>query len=292
MYNPAMKITHRIHIFYFSGTGNTWWCTKRIEERLIAAGNEVLSSSIEQVTEEDVLKILETVDIIGIGYPVYGSDLPEPMKIFIDRVLPIRSTGRIRLFTFCTQMIYSGDGAYLYHKELKAKGWSIFSSVHLLMPNNISVTVSPISSTHDQKKINRRLGKAQKKIERFIERLFTANPILQGHTSGSFLLGILQRGFFRLGYSRLQDDITIDHDKCTRCMRCVKICSAGNLVDIDEKITPQGNCMLCLRCYNYCPVQAIIYYKRPHKESRGLPYRGPVAEFRPELICNLEERDG
>mgnify|MGYP000212226939 CR=1 FL=1 len=286
-----MKITHRIHIFYFSGTGNTWWCTKKIEERLIATGNEVSCSSIEQVTRAEVERIIAAVDIIGIGYPIYGSDLPEPMKIFIDEVLPETDSVRIRLFTFCTQLIYSGDGGYVYKKELKAKGWPIFSAVHLIMPNNISVTVFPISSTNDRKKIDKKLLRAEKKIARFTKRLFSATPKRQGHTLGSFMLGIIQRGPFRLGYKRLQNDITIDHDKCTRCMRCVKICSAGNLLDIDEKITAQGNCMLCLRCYNYCPVQAIVYYKRPHIESRGIPYRGPVPEFRPEMICKKDSKE-
>ncbi|MBN2050779.1 MAG: 4Fe-4S binding protein, partial [Spirochaetales bacterium] len=65
---------------------------------------------------------------------------------------------------------------------------------------------------------------------------------------------------------------------------CVNICPSGNLVREGNTIRTTGKCVLCERCYNFCPVQAVLYMGRPHKGRRGKPYRGPVPGFKPEML--------
>ena len=38
----------RVVIYYFSGTGNTWWCAREMQQRLEAAGMVGTIVSIEQ----------------------------------------------------------------------------------------------------------------------------------------------------------------------------------------------------------------------------------------------------
>ena len=51
-------------------------------------------------------------------------------------------------------------------------------------------------------------------------------------------------------------------------------------------------CIYCMRCYNYCPTLAIHYgglsNRRAHKNA---PFKGPVASFKPELICSPHKRE-
>jgi ferredoxin len=45
-------------------------------------------------------------------------------------------------------------------------------------------------------------------------------------------------------------------------------------------------CVYCLRCFNYCPTYAIRYLGASNqKMEKKPPFRGPVPEFRPELVC-------
>jgi len=274
-----------ITVFYFSGTGNTWWCARKLQELFHAAGRDCTTVSIEQVDREEVRQLVRDSDTIGIGYPIYGSDLPETMKKFIESLIPEQKSDNKKLFVFCTQLLFSGDGAFVYQKELARKGWDIYWSAHFRMPNNICVTAMPFPYTTDRKKIDRRLRKTARKIEVFSQAVLSEQAVTTGASKCSYRLGLLQRGPYRRMFPKLRNDITIDADLCTRCGRCVAICPSGNLYEEGGGIHTRGSCILCVRCYNFCPVQAVLYMGKRHKSRRGVPYRGPVPEYRPELIA-------
>jgi len=281
----------KVTIFYFSGTGNTWWCALEMQKQFTAENNDCSIVSIEQSTPEAVREAARKSDIIGIGYPIYGSDLPQPMKDFIDFIFPGNSPdnpeNQTKLFTFCTQLIFSGDGAHIYQNELQKKQWEINWSIHLRMPNNVCVTAIPLPYTTDQKKINKRLAKAKRKIIKFTQAVRNGKSFSQGYVYISKILGLMQRKPFRKYYPRLQNDITIDSDTCISCKRCITICPVNNLYIDEGGIKAKGSCVLCVRCYNFCPTQSIVYMEKRHKEKRGTPYRGPLKNFSPEQIIKL-----
>ncbi|NQT59379.1 MAG: 4Fe-4S binding protein [Bacteroidetes bacterium] len=274
----------QVTIFYFSGTGNTWWCAQEMKKQLTSANVNCSIISIEQSTLEEVISVSSESDIIGIGYPIYGSDLPQPMKEFINFTLPDNSEGQTKLFTFCTQLIFSGDGAHVYHQELRRKHWEINWSIHLRMPNNVCVTVIPLLYTNDQIKIAKRIIKSKKKIGNFTRAVINGKSYRQGHLYVSKLLGLIQRKPYRKYFPRLQNDITIDSGICISCNRCISICPTENLYTDGDGIKAGGACILCVRCYNFCPTQSIVYMGKKHKEKRGIPYQGPSKDFTPEQI--------
>ncbi len=269
-------------VFVFSGTGNTWWCAQRLAESFDAHGVPTCVESIERIGAASATELVGKADVVGLGWPVYGSDLPEPMKRFIDTTLP--EADQRTVFTFCTQLLFSGNGARVCERELAARGWAIGWSVHLRMPNNISVTVSPLSWSADPGVHTRRLEKTARRIDRFAEAVAHGRSFSRGRGLLPAALGALQRRPFRRWFPRLRNDISIDAARCTRCGRCTRICPIGNLTTTPDGIVTHGVCVICVRCYNYCPVQAVRYMGRLHKPERGLPYRGPVAEFRPEEL--------
>lgn len=269
-------------IFYFSGTGNTWWCAERLAQSLKDRRVSARALSIEADDPAAVSAAVQSADLVGLGWPVYGSDLPEPMKRFIDSVLP--DGGGRSLFTFCTQLLFSGNGARVYEQELAARGWKIRWSAHLRMPNNISVAYSPFRYSSDPADHARTLARTGCKLDRFAAAICSDRRFAQGRGLGPALLGALQRKPYRRWFPSLRDDVSVDPDVCTLCGRCVEFCPSGNLVVQDGRVATLGICVLCVRCYNFCPVHAVRYRGRRHDPSHGLPYRGPVSRFSPAIV--------
>jgi ferredoxin/flavodoxin len=276
-----MMLSMNAPIFFFSGTGNTAWCAERLGEHLRRRGVTTPVSSIETIDREVLLADLDRADIVGLGWPVYGSDLPEPMKRFLD-LLP-DGRGR-RVFAFCTQLFFSGNGARVYERELRERNWTIGWSAHFRMPNNICVTAFRIPFSSDPSDHLTRLERTEKKIDRFAGAIACDNRFTQGKGFLPAVLGLMQRAPYRKWFPSLRDDIGIDHELCTRCGRCVAICPVKNLTLENGRIESHGRCVLCVRCYNFCPVQAVCYRGKAHIAKRGVPYRGPVAGFRPEKL--------
>jgi flavodoxin/ferredoxin len=265
-------------IFYFSGTGNTKWVADNVKESLDSRNIEAKAVSIESVSKADIISYIESSDIIGFGYPIYGSDLPEPMKRFIDNLQ--NSTIKISAFVFCTQMGFSGDGSFVYEKALKSKGFNVLQTAHINMPNNISISPYPFRILPPVKKA-KVLKLAKAKSDNFAEFIISGKKHYNGKYG--YLLGILQRGPYRAAYKSFQDLLSVDAEKCTKCGRCAPLCPVNNIRLIDELPSFNKQCAQCLRCYNFCPTMAIMYNGKLHNDKKQ-PYLGPDKSFKPEHL--------
>ena len=263
-----------VHIWYFSGTGNTWYISCQIAQALARRGCRVSLSSIESSSPAHIDKMINRCDVIGFGYPVYGSDVPVPMKKFLGS-LPVPKK-EIPVFLFCTQWLFSGNATQAALEFFPSRLYRVSWSEHLFMPNNVSVTVLPLPYTNDPHRIARRAAGQEARISRLADHITAGHPSRRGFSKTSILLGAMQRAPFRRFFSSLQDDISIDTDRCVACGYCSSICPVENLIaDGDGRVHPQGRCILCLRCYNFCPTQAVLYRGKAHRAARGVPYRGP-----------------
>lgn len=270
-----------ICIFYFSGTGNTWWASNKLAEELTNKGRTVEVHSIELLDIEKTSELIEDAEIIVLGYPIYGSCIPQPMKSFIDKMPNPTKTKKVGIF--CTQMEFSGDGAWYYHKNLDNKGYDIKWTYHFKLPSNICLKVWPLPYSTDKTKLNKIFNKCETKIENAADDIATSAPSYKGAGVGSLLLGLMQRPIFKALIKRpFKSPYKVDSEKCVKCMRCIQICPEGNIRLVDGKITFGTNCALCMRCYNYCPKTAITAYGFSHKENK-LTYKGPEG-FDPALI--------
>ncbi len=75
-----------IVIFYFSGTGNTWWASNEMVRQFEKLGRPARAFSIEVLSINEAIELIQDSDIVGFGYPIHGSDLPVPMKNFIEQL--------------------------------------------------------------------------------------------------------------------------------------------------------------------------------------------------------------
>lgn len=277
-----------IQIFFFSGTGNTWWVTTKIVSYLKLQGHKVEVTSIESpeiVDPGNLHKLLVKSDIVGFGYPIYGSDAPKIMLEFISNLPQMAEINNHKpALVYCTELACSGNGSWFLKKRLKKKGFKINWAVHFIMPNNISVPQSPFKFDIPHEILSKFLSKAEKRASKLAQRISSDKKWIQGRNPISKIIGDGQRFFFRLGYKTLTQKWGIDNHLCNKCMRCINICSVGNIEFVNDIIQFSDKCNLCMRCYNFCPVQAITYAERSHIKEKGLPYQGPIVEFRPEIL--------
>ncbi len=278
-------------VFYFSGTGNT-----RYVARSIATGLDgpPIVRSIESVTPAEADVLIEGASMVGIGYPVYASDLPQPMKDFL---LALGSHPGTPAFVFCTQWMYSGDGARAATRYLRRSGLRVRFAEHFRMPDDISVSAIRFPYTNDPVRIRRVLARADARAAVFARRIRGAparsvfhllRPRRRGFNPLSRFLGWFQRVPFRATFDRWRDDVSIDLGRCTRCGLCTRLCPSGNLhYDAASDTFPtNGRCVLCMRCYDFCPVAAVEYMKKPHDLRRGAPYRGPEPTTLADLLAD------
>ncbi len=267
-----------VNIFFFSGTGNTWWVSMEIARLLADQGIRADAHSIERLSAATAAQLIAGCDVVGFGYPTYGSDLPEPMQTFMDQ---LQNTKPKKCFVFCTQWIWSGDGARVGAELLASKGFEVCWGEHFLLPNNVCVTAVPLPFTNEREQIDRVLERASRRLTIFSEKIISGQVYRRGFHPLSQLLGSLQRLPFRSIKERMRNEIGVDAHRCTQCGYCVAICPVENLALCPSSFFARGHCIFCMRCYNFCPRSAITYRCRPHNLRRGVPYRGPVEAFDP-----------
>jgi flavodoxin/ferredoxin len=264
----------RVVLFFFSGTGNTEY----VANVMAAALPKTTVHSIESITTEQADVLIAERDLIGFGYPIYGSDLPQPMKDFLHALSP--RSGK-PTFLFCTQWMFSGDGARAATRYLSHTGFNIKWAEHFFMPNNICVSFTRIFPyTNDPQRIQPVLLKTTKRAQNFACHILSGKPSRRGFNPFAHIAGSMQRVPFRTTFHRWRNDIGIDLEKCTHCLKCVNDCPAKNLA-YDEKtkrFITQNTCYICLRCYDFCPVSAVTYMGHSHDPRRGKPYKGPYGQ--------------
>ena len=279
-----------MQLFFFSGTGNTRWVAQRLTETLRSKGLEVSAHSIEAVDASEADRLIRDADIVGFGYPVYGSDIPLPMKRFLTALSP--APGKEAL-VFCTQWLWSGDGARVAVEFVGSKGFVIRWAEHLHMPNNLSVPFPFRIHTDQQRTKDKYLRHSEARLRRLAAKVASNTDFRRGFGPLSVVSGLLQRKPYRATMEHVSDSISVDHDRCTMCGLCVELCPVRNLGVRDAAVWAGDKCVNCMRCYNFCPVSAIMFRGRRHKHAHGSPYRGTTPGFNPvDLTSRAVKPDG
>ena len=277
-----MKIT----IFYFSGTGNTWWVVKKFSEISESRGHVVKYISLESdilMNSEKIKEILSHSDLMGIAYPIYGSTMPAIMWDFLEKLTNLVENYSInppsQSFVLTSMMMFSGDGALVAGKKLKKMGIPLKYAKNIKMCSNISMPYFRLNPK-DLEKMKDIKEKAEETIKKFILKMENQEKSLQGYYKpfGRFF-GWLQRTFLEKSLDAYRP-FKVDDDRCTKCNLCVNYCPTNNIDMKYEQINIRSNCIFCLRCYNFCPTHAIMpggKYSDPDKYHR---YHGPITNFK------------
>jgi ferredoxin len=247
-------------MLYFSGTGNS----KYIAE-LFCQNMESECISIED--DVDFGALFASNDTIGFCYPVYSSRVPRIMREFTTAHMELLKNKK--LIVFCTQMIFSGDGARAFTDLFPRGSFDIIYAEHFLMPNNVcNFFITPLAN---EGRIKNYLAKAERKIQIVCGNIESGIVKKRGFNVISRLLGLPQGIFLPLIERKARKSVKIAAD-CTTCGLCVSICPMKNLRLENEKVAHEKNCTLCYRCINRCPKKAItiFFHDKVKRQYKGV----------------------
>jgi len=271
-------------ILYFSGTGNTWWVSERIAKGLDKRGMNAMAYSIEKVSIEDASNKIAGADLVGFGFPIFGSDVPRNFLRFLQ-ALPEQPESKDTL-GFVTQLAWSGDGFNFLRGMMEKKGFHVKWAMEFNMPNNVTIPLIPLPYSAEYARFEKVLEKAEMKIGRLCELISSGEGYCEHADALSAASAWFQRGPFRLMHDWAGSMWSVDTEACTSCERCARICPVGNIRMADGFPVHGDDCVLCLRCFNYCPTLAIHYAGISNRRAeQNPPFKGPVKAFKPELIC-------
>ena len=252
-------------MFYFSATGNSKYITEMFCKRMNAECHPVECYSIEE--DIDFGRLIASEDVIAFCYPIYGSRVPRIMREFAEKHMGFLKNKKVIIF--CTQMLFSGDGARAFVDSFPRDYFNVIYAEHFLMPNNVcNLFFIPLANEKQTKKY---LMKAERKMNSVCEDIKTGIVKKRGFNLISRVLG-LQQGVFMPAFEKLTRGSVRINSECTQCGLCVSICPMKNLKSESGKITQKNNCLICYRCVNKCPEKAITVF--PHgkvkKQYKGL----------------------
>lgn len=250
-------------MLYFSGTGNS----KYIAETF-CTGMNALCHSIEDKTEFNLL--IEENEVIGFCFPTYGSRVPRIMREFVLSHINILK-GK-KLIIFCTQLMFSGDGARVLTDLLPKGHTEVIYAEHFNMPNNIcNFPLFKVTNGEENRKY---LSVADRKLKKVCYNIKKGIVRKRGFNFFSRCLGLIQGASFPSIEAKSKSSARTDGD-CNGCGICVKICPMNNLELVNKEVKQKDNCTLCYRCVNACPQKAItaFIHKKPVKQYKGIKGR-------------------
>jgi ferredoxin/protein involved in ribonucleotide reduction len=225
---------------YFTSTGNCLYAAKKI-------GGELLS--IPQLRKENRYEIND--DVVGIISPVYGFDVPRPVRSYLEKVkikaeyvfvvmtygnMPMAALGQMKklLEKNDIQLQYAGE------IEMVDNYLPLFEiSKQLKMKNNNDMELKINAVINDIHNKKHSMPK-QNLFKKFVSNVFSA---YYASEKGGKLMNNSVKNF-------------LVNDSCNGCGTCRNVCPMGNIGGL-EKPEYLNKCEFCLACMHHCPKNAL-----------------------------------
>jgi len=254
-----------MNIFYFSGTGNSYYVAREISKRL----NQSKLYSIADLLSKPDFEIIDKE--ILIVCPLYFYAAPPLVLSFIDRL----NVDKISYLSFIfTAQFPNGIAIKKIKKYCLNKNITVNSCFYLKMPTNY-VIKSKMSTSLE---ISKTITIADKKINEISDTI----KIKLTHFDKEYKIYSLimnaekKHEEFNNTFSKF-DKKFMCSDACNSCRLCEKYCPINNILFKDKPVW-NGYCAACLKCINICPTNAIQYDNNATK--------GRIRYFNPKVKTN------
>ena len=247
-------------IFYFTGTGNSLYVAKELDEKII---------SIPQIIKEKRLEF--SADSIGIVCPVYGHEMPGMVKEFIRRA----SFETDYLFAVLTYGAHHGGVAEIAGLFFRDAGKKADYITTIEMVDNFL----PAFDMEEQMAMDKQVEKHLNEIK----------ARLQAKSQGIQKTSLAEKAAHNMYLKMVKNApetvwaafrVT---DECVGCGICTRVCPAGcirleNQYAVHE---PEG-CQACYACVHACPKMAVQF-------ALPQPEKNPAARYRNAhvTLCEL-----
>ena len=239
-------------IFYFSGTGNSFYAAKKLAE---ATGENLISIS-QALKERQFSYELADHEKIGFVMPIYAWDMPHFIVDFI-RKLEMKGYRDQYVFGLFTGGGKTGAGyaGERLEKTLQAKRIILSAGFYVLMPGNYTVGYGAMPKEMETKV----LDSAEKELIKITDWIKEEKEMME---YGGYPIP----NFVYQGISYLFNKKAMDTEKfyvkenCISCGKCETNCPIGVIqMENGKPKWTKSRCTKCLACVNLCPVEAIEY---------------------------------
>ena len=243
----------KIRLYVYTGTGNSLWIARQLALELKEATLEFMPHLSRDLKVE--------ADGVGIIFPVHIWGLPIRVIQFINHL-------QVKPETYCFALaVNAGQPAATLlqlQKLMSTREWSLALGYSIAMPSNYIPWGGP-GSIDTQQRLYREAQEKVKAIAGFVLRR-ERKKVDKGPLWQNFLFSWIYKMSFR-SVHKLDKNFWVD-DKCNSCGICLKVCPAGNIEMINERLAWLHRCEQCLACLQWCPQEAIQYGKKTVKYQR------------------------
>lgn len=253
-------------IFYFTGTGNSFWVAKALGE----AFDEPLVSIAEALKNSgsEIRYPVRPDERILFVYPVHSWGPAVPVVRFITRLVLSGYAGQ-PVYSISTCGDECGYASRLLRKALAKRQLPLTAAYSVIMPNNYILL--PGFSVDSKEVEERKLQEAPARVAEIVEAIRRHQADGLYHTGS--LPGLKSYGIYPLFvHFAIGKTAFRATESCISCGLCERICPTGTITLEKGRPVWTDSCVQCVACIHRCPVRAIEYGKETQKKGR---YRHP-----------------
>lgn len=235
-------------LVFYSGTNNTTYVTDKVKERLEEIGYEV---DIYRINPLKIERIdLSVYELVGIGYPIYGFNLPGIVHKFFKKQKFIKDQ-RYFIYKNSGETYAANDASSLALRNMiKRKKGNLTNEYHFIMPYNIHFR-------YDENLVKEMLDINKLLLDILAKEIQDGIPNIKKY---KFIYKLLNYPM-RLTYVGGNINVLfykVDNKKCSKCGLCINKCQMNNIYkDKNGKIKFHSHCLMCMSCTLNCPNDAI-----------------------------------
>lgn len=256
----------RIHIYYFSGTGNTFLVIDKLSKCL-----EILGHTVELTSCEKAENINLNCDILGIAYPIHTSLAP---KIFSEFINKLQNGNGKQFFGIVTSGYMAGDVLSHESKSIIKKGYKPILFRNIVVANNLHLPILCPLKVTKQETIRKRLKRIDGQVKDIATKIDKGAMDIRGNGIIGKIFGVSQR-LVGGSHEKINFKGFTTSENCIKCEWCIKNCPRKNIMLKDGEIVFGEDCILCMRCYNFCPRDAIQVTNKTNNIKKYKRYKGP-----------------